>query len=459
MNNSFKKKLYNSLPIPTKSWAATLHGYSLKKWRFYHREAYTRILSNRNHWSKKQWLDWQKDRLKHILEISAKQVPYYRKYWEERDGFKDQSYLELSRWPILHKDVLRSNPILFINDNYGIKHLEKIQTSGTSGKPITHFFNREASAEWYAMYELRTRNWNGVSEQEWWGNIGGQMVVPVTRKKPPFWVKNYSMNQYYFSSYHISKENVPAYLKQINTSRITHLLGYTSSIYWLAYFGEALGINIRPLKLVIVNAEPLFDYQKQQIEDFFSCRVVQTYSSSERAFGGSDCEKGTLHYFPDAGIIEVVDGQGNLLTEGEKGRFIITGLINDAMPLIRYDVGDMGVLGKNWTCDCGRQLPHIKEVLGRFDDIIKSRNGRMIGRLDPVFKTDVHIAEAQIVQKSLDCLQVNLVPAKGYTSKDNEIIASRLKERVGNEFQIKFVIMEAIPRLPNGKFKAVISEL
>jgi len=129
------------------------------------------------------------------------------------------------------------------------------------------------------------------------------------------------------------------------------------------------------------------------------------------------------------------------------------------MPLIRYEVGDRGALApEGETCACGRTLPILKCIEGRLDDIITTPDGRKIGRLDTVFKADLPIREAQIIQVSLDELLIKVVAASGFNSGTRVEISKRLRERVGNMY-IRIERVRGIPRGSNGKFHAVISKI
>ena len=133
--------------------------------------------------------------------------------------------------------------------------------------------------------------------------------------------------------------------------------------------------------------------------------------------------------------------------------------MNADMPLIRYRIGDRGTLGGGLeTCQCGRTLPVIESVDGRVDDILYTMDGRRIGRHDPLFKDDLPIQEAQIVQEALDCVRVRYVSSPGFRPEHESVITQRLQARMG---MVK-VVMERVtevPREPNGKFRAVICRL
>ena len=141
----------------------------------------------------------------------------------------------------------------------------------------------------------------------------------------------------------------------------------------------------------------------------------------------------------------------------EPGQLVVTGLLAEEMPLIRYRIGDRGALSDE-LCSCGRGLPLLQSIEGRSDDLILTPDGRRVGRLDPIFKADIAIREAQIVQESLQHITVRLVPTQGYTPADGEAIIQALRQRVG-DMAVSLEPVAEIPRGPNGKFRAVVSRL
>jgi len=126
---------------------------------------------------------------------------------------------------------------------------------------------------------------------------------------------------------------------------------------------------------------------------------------------------------------------------------------------VRYRVGDRGACADgSASCDCGRALPRLTELEGRTDDVLYTRDGRAVGRMDPVFKSRAPLLEAQIVQEALDRIRVRFVPAPGYTPSDGEAIAARIRDRLG-DVDVVLEAVTKIPRTPAGKLRAVVSAL
>ena len=129
------------------------------------------------------------------------------------------------------------------------------------------------------------------------------------------------------------------------------------------------------------------------------------------------------------------------------------------MPLIRYDTGDQVAIDWRFDpCTCGRRLPVLKTIEGRNDDMIITKDGRHIGRLDPIFKKDLNIQEAQIIQETLDNFTIKYVKSESFTENDLQIIHESLCKRVG-DVNVIFEEVKQIPRTTAGKFQAVISRV
>jgi phenylacetate-CoA ligase len=442
--------LYHRMPAPVRSAAASLRGSYLRYLRYGEKtDELVATILERDHWQPEQWKKWQEERLSFILHRAATQVPYYRSQWAARRGAGDRSSWELlENWPALTKDALRSDPRSFVADDCEFRKLSHIHTSGTTGKSLDLWFSKEASNLWYALFEARWRRWYGVTRHDRWGILGGQLVVPVRQRKPPFWVWNLPLNQLYMSTYHLAPDLLEHYVAALRKYRVKYLYGYTSALFELAQEVLASGESL-PMTVVLTNAEPLFDCQRDVIQKAFQCPVRETYGMAEKVAGASECEFGRLHLWPEVGIYET----------SPANELIATGLLNEHMPLIRYQVGDMVQLNEtSEACPCGRALPMLSSIEGRSDDVLYTSDGRRIGRLDPVFKSQLPIREAQVIQEKLDRVRVKYVPTADFTAGATRSIAKRLQDRMG-EIEIVFEAVDQIPRGPNGKFRAVVCNL
>lgn len=450
-------KLYHRMPTHMRSVAATMRGAYLRSWRYGPTtDSLVAAAIEREHWSPETWKAWREERLARVLHRAASKVPYYREQWKARRRRGDLASWEyLENWPVLEKEALRTVPRSFVADDCDIKHMYHEHTSGTTGKSLDLWWSRKMVREWYALFEARWRQWYGVSRHDRWTILGGQLVTPVSQIVPPFWVWNAALNQLYMSSYHLSPSLIPHYLDALIRYRIRYIWAYSSSVFALAQEALQLCDSRVKLEVVVTNAEPLFEYQRETISKAFACPVRETYGMSEAVAAAGECEAGALHYWPEVGWIETLE-DGVPTQPGGLGDLICTGLLNSDMPLIRYRVGDRGALVDcDVTCSCGRTLPQMAKVEGRIDDVLYTLDGRRIGRLDPIFKANLPVREAQIVQETLSRIVVRYVPAQGFTAESAMSITERLQERMG---QVEVLLQEVseVPRTANGKFRAVI---
>ncbi|HKQ80514.1 MAG TPA: hypothetical protein VJ810_42865 [Blastocatellia bacterium] len=453
--------LYHSLPPWLRSWAASLRGAHLRHWRYgADAERLVNEALEREHWSVERLKRQQEERLAFILHRAATKVPFYRKEWATRRGRGDKASWEyLENWSLLEKETVRRNPQAFLAEDCDRRRMIHDRTSGTTGKPLDLWMSRETSCAWYALFEARGRRWRGVSRFERWANLGGQAVVPARVTQPPFWVWNFPMNQLYLSANHISERNAAAYVEAMERYRVTHLVTYSSSAALLAREITKQGLQVKGMRAVITNAEPLSHSQRQEMRLGFGCEARETYGLCEISAAASECDEGGLHLWPEAGWVETLsDNENSPAPAGAAGRLVCTGLLNADMPLIRYVNGDrLRPAGQDSSCKCGRRLPLIAGIEGRTNDMLITRDGRNVYWLNPVFY-GLAVSEAQIVQKSLDLIQVRYVPAEGFNQTTVRIIVDRLQGRMG-DVEVRMEQAQQIPRNRNGKFQAVVCEI
>lgn len=451
--------LYHRLPPPARSAVATARGLYLRSWRY--GSDTDRIVAEalaRDHEPPERLAQYRQERLRAVLERAATRVPYYRDQWAARRRQGDRSSWErLEHWPILDKNEVRVAPERFVADDCDRRRMFDEHTSGTTGTPLTLWWSRRTVRTWYGLAEARWRKWYNVSRHDRWAILGGQLVTPVSATRPPYWVWNPALRQLYMSSIHLSPSTVRDYASALERYRVRYLFGYPSALASLAQEILWSGLTAPPMTVAITNAEPLFEHQRQVIRDAFHCDVRETYGMSEIVAAAGECEHGRLHLWPEVGVVEVMNG-GEPVPDGTAGDLVCTGLLNIDMPLIRYRNGDRGALLPASPCACGRTLPAIAGIDGRSDDVVITPSGRSIGRLDTVFKHDLPVREAQIVQDRIDRLRVRYVPGPGFGAETEAGLIESVRRRVG-DMTIVPERVDRIARTANGKFRAVISEL
>jgi len=451
-----RERLYWLLPVSLQHVACSVEGWRVRRLRF--NTEFWRLLAEaetRGRWATDEIQRFRDRRLAGFLAHAAERVPYYRGLFR-RLGIEPQEIrgaADLPRLPVLTKDVVRDRLEEFRSSAVPRREWVVAHTSGTTGGGLRFLTTRSAVREQWAVW-WRYRRWHGISFDTWCGYFGGRSVVPVEAARPPFWRYNLPMRQILFSGYHMSEENLGAYVAELRRWRPPWLHGYPSSLALLATYlldrGTDLGYAVR---WVTVGAENLLRHQAEVMERAFGIRPRQHYGLAEAVANLSECEAGRLHVDEDFAAVEFVPDEASGAC-----RIVGTNVTNLAMPFVRYDTGDLA-RPEAGPCPCGRPGRIVLAVDGRQEDYIVLPNGARLGRLDHAFKDLTNVREAQIVQLADGALRVRLVPRAGFCRRDEVRVIDELRKRVGSQPHIVVELTTTLERGPTGKLRFVVSEL
>lgn len=396
----------------------------------------------------------QLETLRAVVRHAYATVPFYRQ--RGVDGGHIAEVADLANLPILKKDELRARGDQLISTLFRDKKLHTIHTGGTTGKPLTVYCDRAALQRNYAFYE-RLLAWAGIHPGDRRAVFAGRTIVPPAQQKPPYWRTNRFNNSLLFSSYHISAETLPAYIGELERYRPHLIDSYPSSAVAIARYILREGITtIRP-RAIVTSSETLDDADRRVIAQAFACPVLDHYGSAEMAAFISQCENGRYHVNPEFGVVEILR-DGVPARAGETGEIVATGFINPVMPLIRYATGDLAEQDGS-ACSCGRAFPTIARIIGRLDDVVVTPEGRLIGRLDPIFKAGSSVQESRIVQDAADHVRLEIVPDGELPEHERADLLRELSARLGPAMRIDIVPVAQIPRTGSGKLRTVVNEL
>jgi phenylacetate-CoA ligase len=256
----------------------------------------------------------------------------------------------------------------------------------------------------------------------------------------------------------MTQENLPAYVDAMHALPAVYVQGYPSSLHLL---GRAMLECGRPLpegriKAVFPSSESLLAFHREVIEEAFAAPIFDRYGTAEFVVSMTGCALGRLHLDMEFGIVEVeVEEETD---DYVRGPLLVTGLGNDATPLIRYRIGDVGTRSKH-ACGCGRPGDVFLDVDGRIEDFVVTPDGRWVGRLDHIFKDQLAIAEAQIIQETAAAIEVRVVPRASFDDRAEQGLVKEIRSRLGDAIQIEIQRVDEIPREANGKFRAVKSSV
>lgn len=242
--------------------------------------------------------------------------------------------------------------------------------------------------------------------------------------------------------------------------RPDHIHGYPQSLALVA--GELIrkGIDDISPRILHTGAELVTGKTRSLINSAFRVDMLDTYASIESGLIAWECgsHRG-YHVNMDCTVMEIL-ANGRPARPGERGRAVVTNLHSYAMPIIRYELGDV-CLPSDGTCPCGSHFPLLGIVEGRVDDMVRTPVGRVLSpnSLTNAMEAVDGISQFRIVQKALDVLQVLIVAGNGF-SPDTPVAVHRiLGELVGEGMRIDVNVVDEIPRELTGKIRAVISEI
>lgn len=459
--NRILEQIYYRSPAIIQNIALSAYGRVLQNRRHGGKfPEYVRHLLETQHFSEEGMRRLQMRELTGILRHAFTHVPYYRELSRSTgisaDDIREVS--DLHELPIVDKERIRSEPLSFRAHGFAARGKTfTLETSGTSGKPLIIYCDKESRRRNYAFME-RLRSWFGVEPGMRRATFFARVLLHPERSRPPFWRYDAFGKNHLFSYYHMSEPNLKHYHDKLRRIRPDEITGYPSNLYILARYMKRNGLGgVRP-RAVFTTAETLLDYQRDAIEEAFEREVVDQYGCAEMAVFISQCEKGTYHVHPEYGIVEVVGRDGKPVADGGQGEVVCTSFINFAMPMIRYRLGDMLKLGSK-RCACGRNFPVVEKILGRVDDMLYTPDGRPLGGLDAIFKGSSGIRETQIIQTAPDRLVFRIVADTDFTEESREDLLREIRKRTGGEMKIEIRLVGGIEKDASGKFRAVKSNL
>lgn len=449
--------IYRRSPIPVQSTLVAVYGaawYLRRFGRHYRRKLHE--LRDQEGRSESEFMELQTRAFNRLLAV-ARRSSYYRPLIDAAglSGRDDVGLDELPKLPTLTKDTLRRRPrdLLTGRPPWSTRIL---RSSGTTGTPTDIYYTAEFHQQGLAYFQARCRDWADIGHGEERAMFGVRKVCNFDQSRPPFWRRSPLERLTYYSIYHLSPANLPHYAEALERRRPRLIMGYPSALNLVAEYLIEAGIRLNA-RAVVTTSETVTPDFRHRVEQAFGCRLFDQYGAVEGTHFAAQCEHGRYHVSPERGIIEILDGDAPA-PRGRPGRVVVTGLENHLQPLIRYELGDVAYWAEDQQCPCGRHMPILGGIEGRYEDYCVTPDGRRILRFDTVFKGVASIVEAQVVQTAVDRFQINLVPTAAFSDADRRRLIDNFRRHAG-DVNVTIVAVERIPRTASGKFRAVVNRL
>ena len=454
------KKLYERSP----DWLKKLGGFicpHLPPLLIYGKEfaSYKKLLKKSQWWSKEQLAQYQITSFRRLLDHAYQNVPYYHHVLAERNltpqDFK--SIKDLEKLPFLTKEIIQKHFEDLIAKNIPRRKMKLVTTGGTSNNQLKFYIEKDSSLrEWAFM----TTQWERVNFR-----LGDKRLILRGRPIDPstndgLWEYDPLTRECRLSVYHLTEKNLFKHVEVVRKFSPDFIHGYPSAIAIFAQFIIENKIeNLPPIKGVLCGSEAVLDHQKKSIEKAFRTRLFSWYGQSEKVILAGECEtNSSYHIFPEYGITELVDENGNQITESNQiGELVGTGFINYAMPLIRYKTGDWASF-KPDHCQCERKYPLLKMISARRStEFLVGRQGNLISMTAINMHDDTYenVRQFQFHQEHPGVTTLKIIRGKEYSQKDTQRLLSRLEQKLKDNLEIRISFAESLPLSPSGKHKFI----
>lgn len=404
-------------------------------------------------------LQWRK--FKRLLDHAYRRVPYYRRRMEEAGVTPDdiRTWGDLARVPISTKEDLRAAfPHATLAAGVDRRRLLLYASSGSTGEPFRYYITREEKARRWAIV-FRYWGWAGLRAGIPYVNLTGG--APGLFKGHP-WLKrleHWAARVLELPAFGLYEGNTADYVERIRRFRPRVVRGYASTMYYLARYLQDRG-EVLPLGGVLTLGETLYPYQRELMEEVFACPVYDAYGGEAMEVAAQCGHHRGYHINAESILVEVVDGGGRPLPPGERGQLVLTNLDNYAMPFIRYNIQDVGVLSGE-RCSCGRGLPLLESVEGRLTDIFITPAGKVlvVHFFTLLLMRAEGVDQYQVVQERPDHIVVRVVPNDRYSAEEEVHLLAEIRRYVGPEVEVAIQRVAEIPLTRTGKRRFFISHV
>jgi len=406
-----------------------------------------------------------RNKLKNLLLHSYNNVPYYHKILQDSEIVVDgKDRLEnFSRIPVLTKEIIRREGNNLYSKDYKRRKAYENFTGGSTGEPVRFIQDKEFD-DWHIAtmicYKMFAGQNIGDREFRLWGS---ERDLLKSKETPSVRLKYWIYNRIELNAFKMSEEDMALYVDKINGEKPTWIEAYVQPMYELARFIKNRNIRVNSPRGVLTSAGTLYPEMKDLIEEVFKCRTYNRYGTREVGAVACSCERQEgLHVSVWNNYIEILNENMSSAKPTEVGRIFVTTLNNYSMPLIRYDIGDMAVIGSTQKCSCGRSTPLIANVTGRHMEVFRTKQGKIVPaeffiHFIGVVHNKKYIRRFQVIQKAYDYIVIKLVvlDIKKFHEFKGDIVTS-IKKVMGQDCRIDF---DEIPPLKSGKYLYTICEI
>ena len=352
-----------------------------------------------------------------IVRYAAATVPFYRD-WFRTHGVDPREIVgaaDLARLPIIDKATLQADQQRLVSESREARAAFAIQTSGSSGVPVTIYqgsgilFENAATGVRERQVRAEALGPDVPARIVSVGYPGNATQTVRAQLRERAFVTG-SETRHTLSLF----EPLEQLIAEINRLRPTLLIAYGSLIELLFGTVKARGLELHPPRAVLYVSDHLTEIGRRVVEDDFGVKVLSNYSAVEALRIGFGClESPGYHQHSDLTHVRIVDDAGNNVPAGQTGEIVISNLVNRGTVLLNYRLGDQGSLAAEpgCGCGCGRTLPRLATLEGRRDDVIELASGRHVHSAEiwSLVRSNPELIQYQLVQLTHERFEFRVV--------------------------------------------------
>jgi phenylacetate-CoA ligase len=399
-------------------------------------------------------LQWR--RLRALLHHAYAQCPFYRARFDHAGATPDdlRGLEDLRALPALEKRDIQEQGDDMVARNWPRGDLISNQTGGSTGAPVSFYLSKARKCS-RAAATLRHNRWAG-----WQAGDRAAVIWGAPRYRPadtwrarlrgallrePVWLDTANLTEESLEEFHTT---LLRYRPRI-------IQAYARSAVLFARYLQVRGLTPHRPHSIVTSAEVLEADERRLLEDVFGCPVFNRYGCREVSVVASECPAHSgLHTMAEGLYVEIETPHG-AAAPGEMGTILVTDLLNHAMPLIRYRIGDMGAWASG-TCPCGRGLPRLERVAGRVTDFLVGCDNRLVSGVYLATYVIAHrpsLGQVQILQYKPGAVTYRIKPGRDFHhERDLEYLRSTTRRYLGAEMRIDSEVVDEMPAEPSGKF-------
>lgn len=398
--------------------------------------------------------EWQEQQKWAIFRHHLESTGWYR----EKAGGMPENWADV---PVLQKKDYQAPLPALLSDTVHPKKVYIGNTSGSSGHPFFYAKDKYCHALTWANIEYLYRL-HGLSLHDKQARFYGIPFDWLGYGKEK--LKDWLANRARFPVFDLSDRVLHSWVRRFERSAFHYLYGYTSALVYFARFCISQGLQLKEicptLRTCVATSELCTPEDQKTMERGFGIPVVNEYGASEAdviafSYPGGDWRISAANIF-----LEIVDEAGKPLHQGQEGRILITALHNRAMPVIRYEIGDIGITGEN-----EEGYPILQKLLGRVNDMISLPSGRKAAGLTfyyisrSILEKSGILREFIIRQTALDTFVLEAVTDRALTKEETAEIKEQMDIYLEPGLKLIIHSVPFIERKGLGKIKHFFSEI